>query len=352
MQASPLRSNRAGFYAFLALAMVAIIFAIYMLFTGPGDTNSQSVQTAADLSDVTVAPVEALPVVMVDAASATFEASSFTESTPVPTPEPTPEPTPAPVTETSTEPAATDAAPAETASSGEAGTPTLAAPTLGGDSTRAVSAAAAFTYVAFANGGGAQTIYDSAGGNPKQTTYQYLDGSVVNYPLTNPTYFGNPLALRVIGDASGEWAQVALPTRPNGQTGWINTADWSIQSSNWYVQINTNNNSVAVWRGEELMIESTAVTGKSSTPTPRVTGFVDEKMPGPSGAYGPWLLSLGVFSNAHNTFGGGIPKIALHGNNDMSLMGQYASNGCIRVPNDVITWIYNNVPVGTYVAII
>lgn len=357
MQSSSLRSDRAGFYAFLALAMVAIVMAIYMLFTGGGSTGT-TVQTATDTSDVTVAPVVAAPVVEVSAPIA-FQDASFTASTPVPTPEPTPEPVveeTTTTTDTSTTTTTTEAAaaPADTTAQASAGTPTLGAPTLEGNSIRAVSAAQAFTYVAFATSGGGQTIYDGANGSPKQVTYQYLDGSAINYPLTNPTYFGNTLALRVIGDASGEWAQVALPTRPNGQTGWIKTADWNIQSSNWYVQINTGNNTVAVWRGEELMLETQAVTGAGGTPTPKVTAFIDEKLAGPSGAYGPWLLSLGVFSNAHNTFGSsaGLPKIALHGTNNPALMGQYASNGCIRVVNESITWMYNNVPVGSYVAII
>lgn len=357
MQSSTLRSDRAGFYAFLALAMVAIVMAIYMLFSGGGST-SNTVQTATDNSDVTVAQVVAMPPVAVSAPLA-FEDSTFTESTPVPTPEPTAEPveeeTTTDTTTTTTTTTTTEtAAAAPDTSQATAGQPTLGAPSLEGNSIRAVSSAQAFTYVAYATAGGGQTIYDGPNGSPKQVTYQYLDGSAINYPMTNPTYFGNTLALRVIGDASGEWIEVALPTRPNGQTGWVKTADWNIQSSNWYVQINTGNNTVAVWRGEELMYETQAVTGKSSTPTPKVTAFVDEKMPGPSGAYGPWLLSLGVFSNAHNTFGsgGGLPKIALHGTSNPELMGQYASNGCIRVVNDAITWMYNNVPVGSYVAII
>ncbi|MBT6445780.1 MAG: L,D-transpeptidase, partial [Acidimicrobiaceae bacterium] len=46
-----------------------------------------------------------------------------------------------------------------------------------------------------------------------------------------------------------------------------------------------------------------------------------------------------------------IPKIALHGTNNPSLMGQYASNGCIRVPNDIINQIAGLMPVGSKVTI-
>ena len=94
-----------------------------------------------------------------------------------------------------------------------------------------------------------------------------------------------------------------------------------------------------------------AVTGKSSSRTPIANGWVEETMPGPSGAYGPLLISLGVFSEDLNSFGGGIPKIALHGTNNPSLMGQYASNGCIRVPNNVITQIASLVQPGSKVVL-
>lgn len=359
-----LRSDRAGFYAFLAFAMVLIAIAIGMLFfTGGGDSDNTTLQTSADISDVPItAPVAAMPVLQAPAAAAVaFAPANFVESTPTPVP-PTPTPTPEPTEQDSsatdgassdsgTSSSSDDGSSGDTSDGAEAGQSDLPPPSAAGGGDRAVSAAAATTLVARANAGGAATIYDSSG-NPKQTTYQYLDGSVINYPLTNPTYFGSPLVLRVVsGSADDEMVQVALPTRPNGQTGWIKTADWSFTTSNWYIQINTGNNTVQVWQGEELKFNTQAVTGKSSTPTPRVTAFVDEKIVGPSGAYGPWLLSLGVFSNAHNTFGGGLPKIALHGTNNPELMGQYASNGCIRVTNEAITWIYNNVPVGTYVAI-
>jgi len=96
------------------------------------------------------------------------------------------------------------------------------------------------------------------------------------------------------------------------------------------------------------------VTGDVGRETPVASTYIDEIMPGPSGAYGPWLLSLGVFSEAINTFGsaGGLPKVALHGTNRPDLLGQYASNGCIRLPNDVITMLASEVPVGTRVDLI
>ena len=136
-------------------------------------------------------------------------------------------------------------------------------------------------------------------------------------------------------------------------TGWVNTTEYEWSSSDYYVKVNVGNNTVTVWRGDELIVDSTAVvTGDSGRTTPLASTYVDEIMPGPSGAYGPWLLSLGVFSDSINTFGGGLPKVALHGTNRPDLLGQYASNGCIRLPNDVISMLADEVPVGTRVDIV
>ena len=66
------------------------------------------------------------------------------------------------------------------------------------------------------------------------------------------------------------------------------------------------------------------------------------------------MVSLGVFSDAINTFGsaGGLPKVALHGTNRPDLLGQHGSNGCIRMPNDIISIIADEVPIGTRVDLI
>ena len=85
-----------------------------------------------------------------------------------------------------------------------------------------------------------------------------------------------------------------------------------------------------------------------------VRAYIDEKIPGASlsPAYGDWVLSIAAFSEALGTFGGGMPKLALHGTNQPELMGQYVSSGCVRIPNEVVSFIAESVPVGTIVNII
>ena len=116
-----------------------------------------------------------------------------------------------------------------------------------------------------------------------------------------------------------------------------------------YGKVCVSTNTVTVFEGGNAILSTEAVTGKSSSPTPLANGWVEEIMAGPSSAYGPRLISLGIFSDALNSFGGSVPKIALHGTNNPGLMGQYASNGCIRVRNEIITQIAGLVPPGSTV---
>jgi len=278
--------------------------------SGDGDDGETAAADDSTVADDTAAEATATP-----------EPTPTVEETPTAEPSPTAEPTP---------------------------TPTPGPPP--------VPRSSAFTHVLRATGDVAiAQVYDAPDGNPVQVTYEYLDGREVQNDLINPTHFGNPLVFRVLeGDEGDDWAKVALPTRPNGQTGWVRTAGYNWGSSNYLVQIDVGTNRVAIFEGDDLVLETQAVTGKESSPTPLLSGYVDDKVYGLRPAYGPVALSLGVFSNALNTFGsdGQSPKIALHGTDRPELMGQYESNGCIRVPNDVIEQISDLVPVGSKVEII
>ncbi len=192
------------------------------------------------------------------------------------------------------------------------------------------------------------TLHTSAGG---PTFMPSFNGTAL--PPVNPTVFGNPLVYRVLAGEPGDaWAQVYVPARPNGTRAWVQTSQFNWGSSNRKIVINVSNNTVTVYEGSNVLLTTDAVTGKSSSPTPLANGWVEETMAGPSAAYGPTLISLGIFSDALNSFGGSIPKIALHGTSSPGLMGQYASNGCIRVRNEIITQIAGMVTPGSRVEIV
>ena len=174
------------------------------------------------------------------------------------------------------------------------------------------------------------------------------------FRITNPTYWGNPLTLMVLDRTpDGAWLRVQIPVRPNGTEGWIPATDVELESHFVRARVDLAARSVMVWDGDELVAQTTAVIGKDSTPTPVGRFFVNdlvEKFEG--SAYGPFILSLSAFSEAMDTFAGGIPVIAIHGTNRPELVGGAHSNGCIRIPNDVIRFLAEYVPMGTPVDIV
>lgn len=198
-------------------------------------------------------------------------------------------------------------------------------------------------------------VFSEPGGESFTLEYEYVDGERIAYPLSNPTHFGNPLALTVTQGKPGDnWAEVMVPTRPNGTAAWVQTAFFEWSSHNYHVEIDVGTNDVRVWKGDELIGESPAVTGRSEAATPVLRTFIDEKIPGPNDAYGTWIISLGAFSEQLNLFNGGLPKLAVHGTNrpDLVESREYASAGCIRVPNEFVEMIADMVPVGATVDII
>lgn len=175
----------------------------------------------------------------------------------------------------------------------------------------------------------------------------------LEFPITNPTYFGNRLVLMVTDrTADGQWLKVQIPVRPNGTEGWI-PAEQAVLSSHFVrATVNLTDRVVKVWDGDELIAETGAVIGSSSRPTPVGKFFVNDLVEKWAGsAYGPYVLSLSGFSESLEKFSGGLPVIAIHGTNRPELIGGAHSNGCIRVPNEVITFLAENVPMGTPVEI-
>ncbi|MCL6558942.1 MAG: L,D-transpeptidase family protein [Firmicutes bacterium] len=65
----------------------------------------------------------------------------------------------------------------------------------------------------------------------------------------------------------------------------------------------------------------------------------------PANPLGPRWLGLDALNTGGWSYG-------IHGNNNPSSIGAYASSGCIRMYNEDICWVYDRVPVGTRVDII
>ncbi|BCV23601.1 L,D-transpeptidase family protein [Gelria sp. Kuro-4] len=80
--------------------------------------------------------------------------------------------------------------------------------------------------------------------------------------------------------------------------------------------------------------------GKPETPTPAGTYTIIEKIPYPGGVFGTRWLGL-----SRRYYG-------IHGTDAPWLLGQAVSNGCVRMHNADVEYVYDRVEVGTQVRIL
>lgn len=157
----------------------------------------------------------------------------------------------------------------------------------------------------------------------------------------------------LVTERRGEWAKVLLPVRPNHTEGYVRLSDVDISTTTKRIEINLTTNTLTAFDGDTLLTESSIVAGSPFTQTPTGRFYVTDivPQPNPAGAYGPFALATNGYSEVMDEFDTGVPVVALHGTNAPDKLGTDVSNGCIRLPNDVITLLAEQIPLGTPVFI-
>jgi len=127
------------------------------------------------------------------------------------------------------------------------------------------------------------------------------------------------------------------------------------------IVVNKGTNQLALYEDEFLVEVFPVATGYQPDFTPEGTWKMVLKTVYPSWRHpkgGP-LIPGGVPENplgprwlGLDALGTGGSNYGIHGNNNPSSIGTYASSGCIRMYNKDIVWVYDRVPVGTPVKII
>ena len=171
------------------------------------------------------------------------------------------------------------------------------------------------------------------------------------FTFDNPTYFKNPLVFRVTED-DGDWLQVEVLARPNGQMGWIKRSDVTVSDIRTHMELSKSTFHLKAFDGDQLVAETDVVIGKDATFTPVGTFFLTEKISRPAGgAYGPWILATSAYSEALDSFDGGLPQVAFHGTNQPKLIGTQSSNGCVRMPDAIDQQLNDTMAPGTPITI-
>lgn len=153
----------------------------------------------------------------------------------------------------------------------------------------------------------------------------------------------------------GDWLEVYLPVRPNGSTAWLEREVVETFEHRYRIELSLSEHRLTLFDGTQVLMEEPIGVGASDTPTPGGVYYIKELLrpPDPSGFYGPYAYGLSGFSNVLDDYAGGTGVIGLHGNEDASSVGRDVSHGCIRLHNEAMTKMVEDIglPLGTPVVI-
>jgi hypothetical protein len=166
-----------------------------------------------------------------------------------------------------------------------------------------------------------------------------------------PTVFG---ILAVVRDRSCDptWYRVQLPIRPNGAVGYVSAGDVLLLVVRTRIEVDLSERRIEFFRDGRRVLQATTGIGSDATPTPTGRYYVNQRLvaPDPEGPFGPGAIGISAFSPVLTNWAQGGP-IAIHGTNDPSSIGSAVTNGCLRIPNDLLVRMYESNPEGTPVLV-
>ena len=171
-------------------------------------------------------------------------------------------------------------------------------------------------------------------------------------------YDRGPHVLLVLGARStkthGVWYRVLLDQRPNDAAGWVPAAAVQVTRTPYRVVVRLGSRTLELVRAGKVVGRWSAAIGTPANPSPTGRFAVSEivKQANPSGFYGTYIITLTAHSLKLSDFDGGDGRVALHGTNRASLIGQAVSHGCVRLVNAVATRLGRTIPAGTPVDIL
>src|ERR1700716_238692 len=192
---------------------------------------------------------------------------------------------------------------------------------------------------------------------PELTAYQdAVETSAAVTKLSAKTEYGLPRTFLVTDQSSRPgWLNVLLPVRPNGASGWIKASDVTLETSDYEIRVELGAHKLTLLKLGQPVLDSGVVIGADKTPTPLGKFYVTDPLDlhsQPNAGYGVFALGISGYSDVLTSFKGGPGQLAVHGTSNPGQVGQNISNGCVRVPNDIIEKIAAQAPLGTPVTIV
>ncbi len=173
------------------------------------------------------------------------------------------------------------------------------------------------------------------------------------WTFQNPIESGGRLVFLIDEFDRLEHYRVLLPTRPNGSFGWINAEDVEIDRHNFAIRIELDEFRLTVLNHDENVFDTTVGVARDNAPTPAGIYYLTEilRPPEPHSVYGAFAYGLSGYSDTFTKFNGGPGQLGVHGTNDPATLGTNVSSGCIRLHNDDITRLVEEIRVPTGVPV-
>jgi len=171
----------------------------------------------------------------------------------------------------------------------------------------------------------------------------------------NPIASGGRLTFLVEDFAGANRYQVLLPTRPNGSLGWIDAARVELTRHYYSIEVSLEDFLLTVSERGESIFQTTVGVARANAPTPLGRYYTTELIQTrySNSLYGPYAYGLSGYSDTFTRFNGGEGQLGIHGTNDPASLGTNVSSGCIRLHNDDISLLVEDIglPLGVPVEV-
>ena len=203
---------------------------------------------------------------------------------------------------------------------------------------------ARLAYAGVASGGAVAYAKPKAGG---KVVARFGKVNLNDYP----TVFG-VMGKVVTRQCKTAWYRVQLPMRPNGATGYVRPWRLQLAPVRARIVVDISARRLTLYRSGKKLLSSAVAVGAPATPTPTGRFYVNQRLvpTDTAGPFGPGAIGISAFSNVLTGWTQGGP-VAIHGTDEPWSIGHPVSNGCIRLPNAVLTRIWPLAVAGTPVII-
>jgi lipoprotein-anchoring transpeptidase ErfK/SrfK len=142
------------------------------------------------------------------------------------------------------------------------------------------------------------------------------------------------------------WEHIAVPMRPNGQTGWVKRS-WlgGTQVVHTLIVVNIPTETMTVYNRGKVILTAPVGTGAPGTPTPPGHFWIAEAFSSNDPVYGPW--AFGTTDRAADTDFPDDSIVGIHGTDEPNLIPGDPSHGCIRLKDADVLKLKSLVTIGT-----